>query len=199
MTLASTISDATSNAASLYNTMRWCLCSPILYKFYYPSLCLLCSLRSWRIIEFEEDGWTQESSHCAVEWCHMFGASLTDHARVVIYDHNMFIIQATSFLYMSINDETKKFYNADLRSTSRKPKRGKGSTRWTLARAATCTTSKPTTSTTGKFHPQSLIIFQFCSLVSIHKTSCELLTSIVWVQVPYYKIGHFFFLHFGSR
>ncbi len=33
-----------------------------------------------------------------------FGASLTDDARVIIYDHNMFIVQATNWTRTSITD-----------------------------------------------------------------------------------------------
>ncbi len=35
-----------------------------------------------------------------------FGASLTDNARVIIYDHNMFIIQGTGHYDNTYNDFT---------------------------------------------------------------------------------------------
>jgi hypothetical protein len=42
-----------------------------------------------------------------------FGASLTDDSRVIIYDHNMFIIQA----YLSILDKPKKYLYFEYRQT----------------------------------------------------------------------------------
>jgi hypothetical protein len=39
-----------------------------------------------------------------------FGASLTDDTRVVIYDWDMFTVQATSLLRTIVNYDRKKFY-----------------------------------------------------------------------------------------
>jgi hypothetical protein len=42
-----------------------------------------------------------------------FGASLTDDSRVIIYDRNMVIIQATGLLYSRSKFTPKQFYEID--------------------------------------------------------------------------------------